>query len=185
MITIISGKSASGKTTVVEKLVSEHGFIQIIPYTTRPPRKGEKQDITYHYISLDEFLKKIDEGFFAEWKAYVTEEGLWYYGTAINDLKNAEDNTVVILTPAGYRDIEKIFSKDNICSIYIYANNTTIENRLLARGDNENEANRRIAHDNADFKSFEYEADKVIYNNDGTNINDVVNRILEFVKEKK
>lgn len=183
MITVIVGKTASGKTTIVDRLVSLHDFSKIITYTSRPIRKGEKQDVDYHFISEEYFKHLIDNDFFAEWKSYDTTEGTWYYGTALEDLENNTDNSVIILTPDGYRDVCKKLAKKPMC-IYIYANNSTIKKRLVLRGDNENEANRRLAHDNADFKGFEYETDKIIYNNEGTNIDDVVNKVLEFIEEK-
>lgn len=181
MVTVIVGKTCSGKDTIVNRLVTKHNFSRIVLYTTRPIRKGETQDITYHYISKDEFIKKIDEGFFAEWKSYVTVEGVWYYGTALEDLENVEDNTVVILPPDRYRIIRKKLKKKPTC-IYIYANNSTIKKRLIARGDNEKEAERRLEHDNVDFKDFEYEADKIFYNNEGTDLDKVVERILNYVR---
>ena len=54
---------------------------------------------------------------------------------------------------------------------------------MLKRGDNPNEAQRRLDHDNEDFKGIENEVDRIIYNNDGTNINEVVQKILELCKE--
>ena len=104
---VILGKTSSGKDRTVNELISKYNYKKIITYTTRPMRKAEKQDITYHFINTDEFINKINTGFFAEWKSYVTVNGLWYYGTALEDLENADDNSVIILTPAGYRDIIK------------------------------------------------------------------------------
>lgn len=182
MVTII-GKTASGKDKIVNELVSKHGFKKVITYTTRPMRKGEQQDITYHFISEEDFKQKINEGFFAEWKSYITADGVWYYGTALEDLKNGEYNSVIILTPDGYRDVVNKLSKNPI-AIYIYANNTTIKKRLLKRGDNPNEAQRRLEHDNEDFNGIENEVDRIVYNNDGTNINEVVRKILDFVEDK-
>ena len=75
---ILMGKTASGKNLVRDQLVEKCHFSPIITYTTRPMRKGEKQDITYHFISTDEFIEKINNGFFAEWKDYVTNDGIWY-----------------------------------------------------------------------------------------------------------
>lgn len=181
---IIIGKTASGKDTIVNKLISLYGLKKVITYTTRSQRKGEKQDVTYHFISDKDFKQKINEGFFAEWKSYITADGVWYYGTALEDLKNGEYNSVIILTPDGYRDVVNKLSKKPI-AIYIYANNTTIKKRLLKRGDNPNEAQRRLDHDNEDFKGIENEVDRIIYNNDGTNINEVVQKILDFVEDKQ
>ena len=176
---IILGKTCSGKDIIVNKLINQYDFKKVITSTTRPMRKGEKQDITYHFISEDDFKQKINDNFFAEWKTYKTEFGLWYYGTALEDLENANNNSVIILTPAGYRDIIKKISKKPI-SILIDADNTTLQKRLKKRGDNPKEAERRLIHDNEDFKGIENEVDYIIHNNEGTNINDVIKRILDI-----
>ena len=49
IILCLIGKSASGKTFVRDKLVKEHSYKSLVTFTSRPPRKGEKQDITYHF----------------------------------------------------------------------------------------------------------------------------------------
>lgn len=147
-------------------------------------RKDEKKDITYHFISEQDFKQKIKEGFFAEWKSYNTEFGTWYYGSALEDLNNADDNSVIILTPEGYRDVKNKLKKKPVV-IYIYANNTTIKTRLIKRKDDEKEACRRLKQDNEDFKGFENEVDKIIYNNNGAYIGDVVNKILECLEKKE
>ena len=181
MITIM-GKTSSGKDTVVNELISKYGFRKCVTYTTRPMRDGEKQDITYYFITEDDFKQKIREDFFAEYKSYDTEFGIWYYGVALEDVENADDKTVIILTPDGYRDvIKKVKNKPK--SIYIYANNSTIKERLINRGDNPKEAQRRLEHDNIDFKDVETEVDKIVYNNKGSNINDTVNKILKYLEE--
>ena len=182
-IIVLAGKSASGKNFVARKL-EEHGYKTIVTYTTRPKRKGEKQDITYHFISDEEFKQKIDEGFFAEWKSYITNEGVWYYGSSLEDIENADNKSVIILTPQGYRDIkDKVDCK--VVSIYLYANNATIKKRLIARGDNPKEAERRILHDNEDFKGIENEVDRIVYNNESDTIDGVVQKILKYVSEVK
>ena len=179
---IIMGKTSSGKDTVVNELISKYGFRKCVTYTTRLMRDGEKQDITYHFITEDDFKQKIRENFFAEYKSYDTEFGIWYYGVALEDVENADDKTVIILTPDGYRDvIKKVKNKPK--SIYIYANNSTIKERLINRGDDPKEAQRRLEHDNIDFKGVETEVDKIVYNNKGSNINDVVNKILKYLEE--
>ena len=166
---------------MVKKLVKK-GYSRIVRYTTRPKRKNEKQDMTYHLITKEEFKQKIDEGFFAEYQSYNTEFGIWYYGTSFEDLKNANNKSVIILEPQSYRDIKNELP-ENITCIYIYANNSTIKKRLEHRGDNPNEVIRRMESDNEDFKGFENEVDRIVYNNDGDNIDDVVNKIFKYVGE--
>lgn len=179
---ILAGKTASGKNAVVNKLVKEYGYRQVVTSTTRPMRKGEKQDITYHFISEEDFKQKINEGLFAEYKTYNTEFGVWYYGTSLEDLENADNKSVIILTPQGYRDIRDKLPGKDITVIYLYANDKTLKNRLIKRGDDSKEAQRRLQHDYEDFKGFENEVNRIIYNNEGTNIDDVVNKILKIVR---
>ena len=89
----------------------------------------------------------------------------------------------MILTPDGYRDIKD--ELDEHISIYIYSNNKTIRNRLSKRGDKKEEADRRILHDNKDFKGAEELADRIFYNNDGKNIDDLVDEIFEYLKTRE
>ena len=181
-ILILTGKTCSGKNVVLDKLINEHGFHRVVTFTTRPMRDGEVNGETYHFINTDEFVQKMKTGFFAEWKAYTTVEGVWYYGTAMEDLENADDKTVVILTPDGYRDIkDKVNGK--VVSIYLYANNSTIKKRLKKRGDDPKEAERRVLHDNEDFKGIENEVDRIVYNNESDTIDGAVQKILKYMSE--
>ena len=183
-ILILVGKTASGKDTILNQLVKKHGYKKIVTYTSRPMRKGEKQDVTYHFTSPQEFQKMIEQGLFAEYKTYNTEFGVWYYGTALVDLENADDKSVIILTPDGYRDVVNKLSKKPI-SIYLYANNSTIKKRLKKRGDDQKEAERRVSHDNDDFKGIENEVDRIVYNNESDTIDSAVQKILKYVGEVK
>ena len=182
-IIVLAGKSASGKNFVAKKL-EKHGYETIVTYTTRSKRKGEKQDITYHFISEDDFKQKIDDDFFAEWKSYITNEGVWYYGSSLEDIENADNKSVIILTPQGYRDIKEKLPDKNIACIYLYENIDTMKKRLSKRGDDTKEVERRIKSDLEDFKNFESEADKIVYNNFDANINEVIKKILDFVEDK-
>lgn len=179
---IIIGKTASGKDTILNELI-KHGYHKMVTYTTRPMRPGEVQDKNNHFISEDNFLEMIRKGLFLEHKSYKTIDGTWYYGSLINDYENSDERTVIILNPDGYKELLK---KTNIShkSIYIYANNSTIKERLKKRGDKKEEAERRMKQDNIDFKGIENMVDKIIYNNSGKDINDVVQSILNYIEIK-
>lgn len=177
---IILGKTASGKDTVLNELV-EHGYRKMITYTTRPIRAGEIQDKTYHFISEEKFIDMVSKGLFLEYKSYETVDGTCYYGSLMNDYKKADDDTVVILNPDGYKDfLEKINLPHK--SIYLYSNNNSIKERLIKRGDKKEEAERRLKQDNADFKGIEQLVDKIVYNNEGELIEKIVNVILRYLK---
>ena len=183
MIYVITGKTSSGKDSVVKIMVDKYGFNKIPTFTTRNKRKGEKEGITYHYLSKKEFEQKIEDGCFAEWKLYHATEGDVYYGSSIESYETAKDNSVIILTPDGYRDVVGNVNKP-LMLLYIYANNQTIKERLIKRGDNKEEAERRLLHDNEDFKGVENMVDRIIYNNSKNNIDDVVNTIIKYVEKR-
>lgn len=180
-ILVICGKTASGKNLVRDILVEKYNYNPIVTYTSRPPRKGEKQDITYHFISKEDFEQKIEEGFFAEWKKYDTEQGVWYYGTALTDCYDADDDTVAILTPDGVRDLQAI--KIHMAVIYLYSNLNTIKQRLSIRGDNPKEVERRMKADIKDFNGAEMLADRIVYNNLNDNIDNVVENVLYWYEK--
>lgn len=183
---VLLGKTASGKDTILNELVKKYNYRKMITYTTRPMRKGEIQDKTYHFISGEEFLKKKEEGFFLECNEFDTADGIWKYGSAKEDYLNATDDTIIILTPSGLSALKVYIARQkvdiDIVSIYIYANNKTISNRLKKRGDKKEEADRRIKADNVDFKNVVDMADKIFYNNDTNDLDEVVKKVHEYTK---
>lgn len=179
----IIGKSASGKDLIKNKLINEYGYNNLVTYTTRPIRPGEKQDYTYHFISQRDFEKKIKDGFFAEWRAYTSAQGVWLYGSAKEDYINSNDKTVIILSPSSVRDILNC-GINNLHVIYVYSNIDTIRKRLKQRGDDKEEAERRIRADIDDFKNAEFLSHKIVYNNYDDNIEEVIEKIIELSTER-
>lgn len=176
---VLTGKTASGKTLIQDILTTKCGFQRITTYTTRPPRVGEIPDITYHYISEEDFLNKIKECFFAEWGKYNTFHGIWYYGVSKESLKKAQKKSVIILTPSGIKELKK--QNIDMKIVYIYVDSFIQKERLLLRKDNENEAKRRVENDEKDFKNIENYVDKTIRNNFKSNIKFVINEIYKYV----
>ena len=190
MLTIIMGKTCSGKNAVVKELVSR-GWSQIITYTSRPKRRGEKNGREYFYISEEDFASKINSGYFAEWKSYDVNGKTWYYGSPSEEIIEAsldDKNHVIILTPQGVEDtlsfLSKYISDYQINIIYLYANRSTILNRLQKRKDKNDSIERRMRTDDIDFKNATSLANKIIYNNDSDSITDVADKIIKSAEHK-
>ena len=181
----ILGRTCSGKDTIVNRLIEKYGYEKIITYTTRPMRKGEVQDKTYHFISEKEFKEKINSNFFLEYKKYNTVYGECFFGSAKEDFIDSK-NKIIIVTPDGYKDsiyhLNKNGDKQFHLALYIYANNSTILKRLKKRGDNEEEADRRFTHDSEDFKGVVDIVDRIFYNNEFDEIETVVDEIHEYIQ---
>ena len=182
MAIIIFGKTASGKSRIVDELAKQ-GYKKIVTTTTRPARKGEVDGVDYNFISEEGFEQLINTRYFAEWKKYDTAEGVWYYGSPLDEISRSDNKSIVILTPDGYRDIKD--ELDDHVAIYIYANNKTIRSRLSNRGDKKEEADRRIKQDNKDFKDAEFLADRIFYNNEDKDISDLVDEICKYLKTRE
>lgn len=178
----ILGKTCSGKTTIVDELVKNYGFKKITTYTTRPMREGEINHKDYHFINNKEFMDKIREDFFAEWKTYATKQGIWHYGVSLQDIINSDDKSIIIITPEGFRDLRERFNF-NCFSLYIDCDENTLKDRLIGRGDNPDEAARRLKADNVDFKHVEKDVDITISNNG--HINNVVRNIIKTIKQRE
>lgn len=182
MLAVLIGKTCSGKTAIADELV-KRGYKKVVTYTSRPKRKGEKDGKDYHFISKEDFLQGIDTQFFMEYKTYQVPNDEWYYGTSYDSLEktDGEDKYAIILTLDGYKDF---LSNCNIRhrSFYIYANHKTILHRLKERKDTNDSIERRMNHDDKDFKMAEYLVDKVVYNNDDNCLLEVVEKIMKYME---
>ena len=174
---VLVGESASGKSSVEIYLMNNYGFKKIVSYTTRSPRLGEVDGIDYHFVSVEEFTKLKEQGFFAETAVYNN----WHYGTAKED---CTDDKIAVLTPHGLRQISKI---DGITAISFYINVPRRDRliKILQRGDDIEEAYRRSLSDVGQFDGIEDEVDYVI-NNEGykKSIEEMSREVMKKVEDK-
>ena len=70
MVTILIGKSASGKDTLLHELKEKHGFGDIITTTSRPIREGEEEGVKYinQNLGKDCFLALDPTLLLTEWE---------------------------------------------------------------------------------------------------------------------
>lgn len=174
---ILMGKGGAGKDAIKSILIEKYGFHSLTSYTSRPKRDGEVDGEIYHFISSKEFEYRIDNDFFAEWKSYEVNGETWYYGLAKEDVQQADEKTVTILTPSGVKDIRDIVSDSTV--IYLYINNSTQKKRLKLRNDRHDSMEDRIKRDDEDFKGAELIADRIVYNDRGYDIEEVANKVIE------
>lgn len=151
---IIVGKTGSGKTYLLNKLV-EMGLKPCLKWTTRPPRKSEKQFIDYNFVTNDEFFESINEDKFLAYQEFtVTPEGkepeIWYYGITQWEFENSN---VLIMTPEEFSKITPEQRK-NCFVVYLDIDRSIRESRLIKRSDQNDSIMRRLDADDIDFKNF-------------------------------
>lgn len=156
---VLMGKTTAGKDTIRKEL-NKLGIDSVITYTTRKERNGEVDGVDYNFLSEKDFFKKKDSGWFVETTSYNTISGTVYYGSAFKDLS---DNKIIIINPSGVHFLKKLKSIKPVI-FYLMVSEETIWNRLRKRGDNSEEARRRLTADNQDFSKIDQYVDFVIRN---------------------
>ena len=69
---VISGPSGAGKGTLVARLLEEVPDAWVsVSATTRLPRPGEKEGVSYFFLDKQEFLDLAREDGFLEWAEYA------------------------------------------------------------------------------------------------------------------
>lgn len=147
----LTGCSGSGKNYLAEKLIEFFKLEKIdcdliVSYTTRAIRNGEIDGKDYHFISVEEFEKKIKNNSFIE---YVNVNGN-YYGTG-----RGQSNKLFIhiVDPKGVENIKSL-QDVNVFSIFLkdFSDGKILNERLKERlnnASNEKErfqTNSRIIH---------------------------------------
>jgi guanylate kinase len=91
---VITGPSGVGKGTVIRALRERHpGLGLSVSATTRVPREGEIDGEHYHFLTAEEFDRRVDAGEFVEHAAYSGNQ----YGTLRSELEhNAEHGGVIL-----------------------------------------------------------------------------------------
>jgi guanylate kinase len=81
---VITGPSGVGKGTLIRTLLQRVPELELsVSATTRRPRPGEAQGVDYHFLSDDEFERRVQAGEFVEHARYSGRR----YGTLRSELE--------------------------------------------------------------------------------------------------
>lgn len=131
-IFVISAASGTGKTTLIARLLQHHSDIRVsVSHTTRAPRRGEENGKHYHFVSVPEFERMIEEGQFVEYaKVYGN-----YYGTSTQSLESLTHQGVDVILEIDTQGAEQIRRQlPQAYSIFIAPPSlATLEQRLHQR----------------------------------------------------
>lgn len=170
MNVVISGSSGVGKGTLIERLKRDFYDIEIeksISYTTRIPRKTEKNGVDYHFVSMEEFVMLANNNFFFEFVEYDKN----FYGIPnVNVHQNSKIEIFDLVASSGL-NIKKSFP--NTILIYILPPSLNVLNKRRGnRGDD------RVSVDLEQMK-FVDEYDYLIINDD---IDKSYKQLLNIIK---
>ena len=183
-ILIVSGPSGSGKSTLLSRLLKEENDLYFsISSTTRAPRQGETDGVSYYFISEDEFKKGIDADEFLEWACVHGN----YYGTSLKPvLKALEEGKVAIfdIDVQGFNIAKSKFAQ-NITSAFITtASKNELKSRLQNRGtDSAETIEKRLINAVGEMEHI-LEYDYFLINDDLQNCSENLRGILRSMRLK-
>lgn len=144
-VAFIIGGSGTGKTTIAEELVKNHGFEKAITCTTRKPRTGEKNGVDYFFLDSKADLDKMHTN--NELIESPSQFGDNWYGCPASSVY--KDKPVVAVIE--YQGLEKamdLLSKDrnlNIVPVFLEAlPANVVTERMRSRGSLEEEVQERL-----------------------------------------
>lgn len=177
------GKSSSGKDTLMKELVKYNSHQCVISTTSRPIREKEINSVDYYFITKEQFIKKINDNDFIEYRTYDTKlnniNEIWYYGTEKNSI-NTEKDSVLVLDVQGLKDIKKYFPDETIIGIYLHCPLNLRTERAKNRGSFcEIEWDRRIQTDKIDFENVYEEVDYVL--NGTKSVKELADEVKEII----
>ena len=144
-IFVITGPSGVGKGTLIRTLLQRVPELELaVSATTRRPRPGEAHEVDYHFLSDDEFERRVGGGEFVEHARYSGRR----YGTLRSELEQrlAGGHPVVLeIEVQGARQVRETMPE--AVRIFIAPpSEEALRNRLVGRGtDDPQQVEARLA----------------------------------------
>lgn len=132
-IVTLTGPSCAGKTTLESRLKNA-GFVNVISTTTRAPRAGEVDGVSYYFVSEEEFKRMDSSGMLVESVFFNGK----HYGVSVQEVERVAAQhkpIVVIVEPEGLKQIRAYCQKRgwNYFTVFIDNPGGVIGERFLAR----------------------------------------------------
>lgn len=165
MVIIISAPSGSGKSTLVNALIKEVPRLSFsVSYTTRQARGAEVEGQHYHYISREDFERRIAAGEFLEYAEVFGN----YYGTHDSYARKAEAEGCDLLLDIDVQGAMQVMEKrPDAVSVFIIApSREVLEQRLRKRSEDAEEVIQRRLREASQEVRYAEKYNYVIVNDD-------------------
>lgn len=182
---VVTAPSGGGKSTLVRALLDRQLPLAFsISATSRPPRGKEQDGIDYHFLSLENFKKKIEENAFVEYEEVYPGK---FYGTLRSELEkkwSKGQHIIFDVDVVGGLNIKSQYPKQTL-ALFIQAPSLKIlEQRLRSRGtENEILIQERLTKATTEMESA-LKFDAVIINDDLDKAKkEIIQRVQDFIDQ--
>jgi guanylate kinase len=160
---VITGPSGVGKGTLIRGLMEQLSELELsVSATTRAPRPGERDGIDYHFLTREEFERRVRAGEFVEHADYAGRS----YGTLRSELEErvrAEAPVVLEIEVQGARQVRA--SVPDAVQVFIAPPSLdALRTRLIGRGTDDPEGVERRLRVAADELTAQPEFAHVVVN---------------------
>jgi guanylate kinase len=179
LLIILSGPSGVGKGTIVKRLTQKGNVTVSVSCTTRAPRAGEKEGVSYFFVTKEQFQSMIKSGELLEYNNHFEN----YYGTPkafVQEQLKSRDVILEIEVDGALR--AKKAYPDALLILLLPPSREELKRRLMGRGtESEQKVEERLArYDYELSKRDEY--DYVVVNDD---LERAVAQIEKIIAERK
>ena len=189
---VLMGKSATGKDTIYKLLQADKSLNlqQLVPYTTRPMRAGERDGEAYYFVTEEEFHVLLEKGRVIEHRSYNTIHGLWRYFTVEdNQLDLAQYSYLLIGTLEAYVSIVKHFGPEKVIPVLVTLDDGVRLERALTREREQanpkyEEMCRRFLADSADYAQDKVDAAGICRVFENYSSKETAEEISHYIKEQ-
>ena len=175
---VITGPSGVGKGTLIRGLRERLPELELsVSATTRAPRPGERDGIDYHFLSPDEFDRRVAAGDFVEHAVYSGNR----YGTLRTELQRRLDAGVPVVLEIevqGARQVRRAMP-DAVAVFIAPPSLDALRARLIGRGTDSSEQMEERMRTAARELEAQPEFGHVVVND---RLEDAVERLVEIVR---
>ncbi len=181
---ILSAPSGAGKTTIMKRLLQMFPELEFsISATSRAPRHTECDGVDYHFLSPDEFTRRVAAGDFVEWEEVYAGT---CYGTLKSELERiwAKGHTIVFdVDVMGGISLKKIFGERALSIFVMPPSIEELRCRLVSRATDAPETiDRRVAKAELEI-SHSGQFDRVVVNDElDKAVDEVAAAISSFIR---
>jgi guanylate kinase len=139
---VITAPSGAGKTSLIDAIMRDDPTLKVsVSYTTRAPRRGEKNGVDYHFVDDGTFLAMKQRDEFLE----SAEVHGYRYGTSkrvITDALQSGEDLILEIDWQGARQVRSIYPQ-SIGMFILPPSVEELERRMRARGQDAEDVIRR------------------------------------------